>query len=109
MGYGIYKVLDPGTDYSHSESTAGYATEGVKVTLINRTTKVPLQKGVVFGLNYEAEGFPPDAPALIVYRVKHPPITKPGGKITTGFDEPFPTMPKGGKLKTGNYYQCGNL
>jgi len=105
VDYGIYKSIDPGTAYPHPESTAGYAMQGVKVTLINRTTKVPLQKGIVFGFEYEAEGFPPDVSALIIYRVKHPPITKPDGKITNGFDEPFPSMPTGGKLKTGIYYQ----
>ena len=104
VDYGIYKIIDPGAYYAHPESTAGYASQGVKLTLINRTTRVPLQKGIVFGLEYEAEGFGFDGPVLIIYRVKHPSITRPDGTVTTGFDEEFPSIVSEGKLKTGDFY-----
>lgn len=105
VNFGIYKVVKTGNQYSHEESTAGYAEEGIQTTLVKSTTKIPLRKGIAFGFEWEAEGFPRDTPIKISYRIRHPETTKPDGTISSGFDEPFPLLLEDGKIKTGDYYQ----
>jgi len=104
VNFGIYEVVESGRKYEHKESTAGYAEEGVKVTLVKKTTDIPLKKGVIFGIEWEAQGLP-DIPIKIAMRVKHPQTTKPDGTVSTGFDEMLPFSPKKGRIKKrGDYY-----
>lgn len=69
--FGIYEVVKRGTEYEHKESTAGYAEEGVEVALVKSASDIPLQKGIIFGIEWEAQGLP-DIPIKITFRVKHP-------------------------------------
>lgn len=102
--YGLYSVANGGIAYRHPGSTAGRAAGGVEAVHIEKTTSVPLRKGIMFGFEWEAEGFPPNMPVIITYRVKHPPALKPDGQVSTGFDEPFYVLPQGITLKTADYY-----
>jgi hypothetical protein len=102
--FGIYDVVKRGVRYEHKESTSGHAEEAVEVVLIEKTSNVPLKKGVTFGIEWEAEGLP-NIPLKIAMRVKHPPTTKPDGTVSTGFDELLPFVPENGRIeKRGDYY-----
>jgi hypothetical protein len=104
VDFGIYEIAEKGVRYEHKESTAGYATEGGRVVLVTRTTEIPLRKGISFGIEWEAEGLP-SVPVRITYRIKHPRTTKPGGTVSTGFEEALPFLPEGGKIlrRVDNY------
>ena len=96
--YGIYEILERGIVYEHKESTAGYAEEGGNFKLIEKTTRIPLKKGVAFGFMWEARGLP-DMPIKIAMRVKHPPTTKYDGTKSTGFEEMVPILPEKGRVE----------
>ena len=97
--FGIYKVVQKGIEYEHKESTAGYAEQGGEVAFVKRTTEIPLEKGIVFGFDWEAQGLP-SIPIKIIYRVKHPRTVKPDATVSTGFDEKLRVEPKEGKIQT---------
>ena len=102
--FGIYEVVMKGIQYKHNESTAGYAQEAVEVRLVEKTTTIPLKKGIVFGFEWEAQGLP-DMPIKIAMRVKHPRTTKPDGTVSTGFDEMLSFFPEKGRIeRRGDYY-----
>jgi hypothetical protein len=104
LEFGIYEVVKKGIQYEHKESTAGYAQEAVEVTLVQATTSIPLKKGIVFGIEWEAEGLP-DIQIKIAMRVKHPHTTKPDGTVSTGFDEMLSILPQKGRIeRRGDYY-----
>ncbi len=96
--YGIYEVLKPGIVYEHKESTAGYAEEGGNVKLVEKTTRIPLKKGIAFGFKWEARGLP-DISIKIAMRVKHPPTTRPDGTKSSGFEEMLPFFPERGRVE----------
>lgn len=98
--FGIYEVVKKGIQYEHKESTAGYAEEGVEIRLVEKTTTIPLKKGIAFGFEWEAQGLP-DMPIKIAMRVKHPRTTKPDGTVSTGFDEMLSFFRKKAELKEG--------
>ena len=105
FNFGIYGVVKQGSKYEHKESTAGYAEEGVEVTLVEKTTNIPKKKGIIFGIEWEAQGLP-DMPIKIAMRVKHPQTTKPDGTVSTGFEEILPFFPEKGEIKKrGDYYR----
>ena len=102
--FGIYEVAKMGIQYEHKESTAGYAQEAVEVRLVEKTTTIPLKKGITFGFEWEADGLP-GMPIKIAMRVKHPETTKPDGTVSTGFDEMLSFYPEKGRIeRRGDYY-----
>ena len=96
--YGIYEVLERGTQYEHKESIAGYAEEGGHVKLVEKTTRIPLKKGIGFGFKWEARGLL-NMPIKIAMRVKHPLTAKPDGTKSTGFEEMLPFVPEKGRIE----------
>jgi len=99
VNFGIYEVVKKGTLYEHRESTAGYTEKGGGVAFVKSTTEIPLKKGITFGIEWEAEGFPDKMPIEIIWRVKHPRTTKPDGTVSAGFDETLRFRPKEGKIE----------
>jgi hypothetical protein len=96
--FGIYEVVKKGIQYEHKESTAGFAEQGGEVALVKRTTEIPLENGIVFGFDWEADGLP-GMPIKIIWRVKHPQTVKPDGTVSMGFDEELRVEPKEGRIK----------
>jgi tetratricopeptide (TPR) repeat protein len=104
VNFGIFEVGKRGKKYEDKESTAGYAEEVGETTLLKKTTDIPLKKGIIFGIVWEAQGLP-NIPIKVAMRVKHPQTQKPDGTVSTGFDEMLPFFPKKGRIKErGDYY-----
>jgi hypothetical protein len=94
-------IQDVDGRYSQPQSTAGYATTG-PLTLTDRTTEVPLRQGVAFGYVWKASNLP--NPAVITYRVEHPPITRPDGVTMNRFEEDLAVETIGGKYQSTDCY-----
>lgn len=103
LEHGLYEIVKEGVKYLDPNSTSGQGQAEVVARHIKTTTDVPLIKGIVFGFEWESIGFTEDE-VEIIYRITHPPIKKPNGQVSTGFDEKFPVVPTNGAIRTTDYY-----
>lgn len=87
--------------YKQPDSAAGYASRG-NVMITSPTDEVPLRKGAGFGYLWHASGLPPTFD--LVYRIQHPPITRPDGKRLEAFTETLTLPSVEGELDTADCY-----
>lgn len=94
---GLYKVIRSGGLINDPDTSTGKGIVNPVIQLVKVTDRIPLIKGAHMSLQYRIWNLP-DKPAYIDLRrtLKHPPITLPNGKISTGSDY----MIKG-QVKTG--------
>src|SRR5438552_1927618 len=81
LGYGL---CERGADrkYLQPDSAAGYASIG-DMYLTDPTDAVPLRKGVGFGIEWKASGLPDHTQLVFSYRISHPRIVRPDGRVLT--------------------------
>ncbi len=68
------------------ETTSGYTRNPLKVHFSKKTRQVPATLGIRFGFRYLITGLPENEQVTFLKKVQHPPITKPDGTVTNGFE-----------------------
>jgi hypothetical protein len=89
LEYGYYEFdKDKVKRVKNEISTSGYVQRG-KAKLMEQTTRIPIEKGRLFGFRFKISGVTRKIGALpLELIVKHPPMTKPDGTVSTGYRYP---------------------
>ncbi len=85
--HGIYEVTAPGTAHESSETTSGTERRGATTRLVERATRVPLERDRMFGFKYRIQNLSDQASAELKWVVIHPEMTKPDGTKSTGYEQ----------------------
>jgi hypothetical protein len=104
--YGIYKAVGASYSVDNSETVAGKSTVG-KFVLTKTTDKVPLKKGISFGLKWSASGFLDTDKIELVHILEHPRITKPNGISSRLSKESYMYKPVNGIISHTEGYTIG--
>ena len=84
---GLFKVIRSGGLVNSANTSTGKAISKPVIQMIKTTSRIPLVKDAHMSLQYRIWNFP-EQPAYIKLRrvLKHPAMTLPDGKISTGSD-----------------------
>jgi hypothetical protein len=83
--YGYYRFIDQSLREPNSDATSGYVTSG-KAQLVERTTRIPIEKGRLFGFRFSIWGVDGNIGTLpLQLVVTHPLMKKPDGSESTGY------------------------
>lgn len=89
--------------YAQPDSAAGYATVG-DLRITRESTIVSLERGAGFGFEWRAIGLPAQSEAAITYRISHPRIVRPDGRVLTQTVEEVSMKVAGGTIETTDCY-----
>src|ERR1041385_3501311 len=95
MSKEVESIKSPQTPSGLTSASAG------KFVLISQTNRIPARLGIRFGFWYEVTDLPVKDGDLVelVKVVKHPPITKPDGTTSKGFEFTETPVVKDGRTK----------
>lgn len=84
---GLFKVIRSGGLVNSANTSTGKAISRPVIQMVKATTRIPLVKDAHMSLQYRIWNLP-EQPAYIKLRrvLKHPAMTLPGGKVSTGSD-----------------------
>src|SRR5262245_17250586 len=85
--FGIYEQGELLARPPASKTEQGYVQQFDDYHLIKGTTRIPLVKGLSFGINYRLFGTPEWGETTVTIKVFHPAIRKPGKKRISYVDE----------------------
>jgi hypothetical protein len=72
--------------------------------LTDLTDSVPLRKGVGFGIEWKASGLPDHAQLVFSYRISHPRIVRPDGRVLTVTTDEVPLQVTKGEIAITDCY-----
>jgi Domain of unknown function (DUF3859) len=72
--------------------------------LTDLTDSVPLRKGVGFGMEWKASGLPDHAQLVFSYRISHPRIVRPDGRVLTVTTDEVPLQVTKGEIAITDCY-----
>lgn len=103
--YGIYELLEKTQRQFSANTTAGYESV-IRARLVEKTTTIPLRKGVVFGFNYQITDHAVNqqwVPVVVEY--KHPELRDFLGRLRSGFKRKSAArLQPDGHFSNGAYY-----
>jgi len=83
--YGYYEFTKGSERLANATTTSGYVTRG-DAKLVKKTKKIPLEKGRLFGFRFRIYGMDKGVRAIpLELVVTHPKMTKPDGRLSTGY------------------------
>ena len=85
INYGIASRTDKKT-INQPETTSGYRVVSDDAAIVEKTTLVPCEKNIGFLFRYEVTGVKPNSEIVMKKVVIHPPMKKPDGSISTGYE-----------------------
>lgn len=85
VNYGITSRSDNNI-VEQPETTSGYRVVSENTTFSKKTTLVPCEYNIGFAFRYEVTGVKPNSEIVMKKVVVHPPMRKPDGSISTGYE-----------------------
>lgn len=104
LTYGLCERGEVTQKYAVPESAGGYATKALWLRITERTDIVPLRPNAGFGYEWRAWGLPKDGELMFSYRVSHPQIVRPDGRVLTESFEELPMAVVDGTIATVDCY-----
>ena len=105
LEYGYYEFSNESSRSINPKATTGYVTKG-KAKLLKTTSQIPLGKGRLFGFKFHISGLREAANVLpLELIVKHPPMTKPDGTVSTGYSYTMDLKLTKGEITDNTGYQ----
>lgn len=103
--YGIYELLEKTQRQFSANTTAGYNSV-IKTRLLEKTTQIPLRKGVVFGFNYQITDHAVNKQWVpVVLEYKHPELRDFLGRPRSMFlRNSAARLQSDGRFGNGAYY-----
>lgn len=88
LEYGYYEFTEEAKRIEHQATTSGYVQKG-KARLVEKTTRIPIEKGRLFGFRFRISGVTRTIGVLpLELVVSHPTMTKPDGTVSNGYRYP---------------------
>lgn len=88
LEYGYYEFTEDAKRVENQATTSGYVQQGV-AKLVEKTTRIPIEKGRLFGFRFKISGVTRQIGVLpLELIVRHPPMKKPDGTVSTGYRYP---------------------
>lgn len=83
--HGYYKFTGESKRIANAPTTSGYVARG-KAELVEKTKRIPLKKGRLFGFRFRIDGMQKSVGVIpLELVVVHPEMKKPDGKKSTGY------------------------
>jgi hypothetical protein len=97
--FGTVRLAGPFERHVDPNSATGFTSSGPgNSVFLKRTTEIPATQGVAFGMRYRIEGIPGGESMTVEEILRHPPLTRPDGKIITEERTPVRTAPEKGVI-----------
>ncbi len=85
LEYGFYEFIDGSERLTHPSTTSGYVTKG-EARLVEKTQRIPLKKGRLFGFRFRISGMERNVGVIpLELVVVHPSMKKSDGSVSTGY------------------------
>jgi hypothetical protein len=85
LEYGYYEFTKGSERLAKATTTSGYVTRG-EAKLVEKTDKIPLERGRLFGFRFRISGMDKAVGAIpLELVVTHPEMKKPDGSLSTGY------------------------
>jgi hypothetical protein len=82
VDFGIVRLVGPLQKHADPNTAVGYTTSAPGRSVFEKkTTEIPALQGITFGIRYRIEGISPRKPVTVEEIIRHPPITRPDGKV----------------------------
>ena len=82
--FGTVRLVGPFERRVDPNSATGFTSTGPGRSVFEkRTTEIPAVQGTAFGMRYRVEGIPDGKGVKVEEILRHPPLTRPDGKVIT--------------------------
>ena len=99
LDYGYYEFAKKAERVERPLTTSGYVARG-EAKLVEKTERIPIQKGRLFGFRFKIWGLNKNVGVLpLELVVEHPKMTKPDGSESTGYHYPLELTLKDGAVE----------
>lgn len=105
LEYGYYEFIDGPERSSQAAVTSGYVQTG-KARLVKQTERIPIEQGRLFGFRFRISGLDPSVGVIpLELVVRHPPMEKPDGSVSTGYRYPVELKLEQGQVEDQTGYR----
>lgn len=85
LEYGYFEFVGEAKRLEHPATASGYVSQG-KAELVEKTHRIPLKKGRLFGFRFRIDGIDKNVGRIpLELVVVHPEMKKPDGKLSSGY------------------------
>ena len=105
LEYGYYEFQGESQRMEHPLTASGHVTQG-RAKLVEQTQRIPIKKGRLFGFRFHIGNIREGVNIIpLELVVKHPPMKKPDGTVSTGYRYPMDLKLDKGEVTDNSGYR----